>query len=256
MSSFRYLSSKDASAVEDLLSQAKDLYDLEQVAAINLAGFTDSALPTNLETRFRRLKSLPVSRQPDPVSRQPDTVSRQPNPVSSSKRLLFHSRSMAEKNNVNAFSASAFSVDEKRNFSGRIRHVPSVHSRPLVSSVDGTRVFSGSIKRDQSVKSRDGKVLSPPTTTTQAVKLLSKEKSRTSSASSASIDLMPPSSSEPDQEKPSNRKPKSKLLVSWFDKLAPSRAMGCLFSPSIASSSNNKKTQSRTAANRMIPEYN
>ncbi|KAG2269149.1 hypothetical protein Bca52824_063704 [Brassica carinata] len=60
--------------------------------------------------------------------------------------------------------------------------------------------FSGSIKRDQSVKSRDGKVLSPPTTTTQAVKLLSKEKSRTSSASSASIDLMPPSSSEPDQE--------------------------------------------------------
>ncbi|KAF3586636.1 hypothetical protein F2Q69_00027413 [Brassica cretica] len=242
MSSFRYLSSKDASAVEDLLSQAKDLYDLEQVAAINLAGFTDSALPTNLETRFRRLKSLPVSRQP--------------NPVPSSKRLLFHSKSMAEKNHVNAFSASAFSVDEKRNFSGRIRHVPSVHSRPLVSSVDGTRVFSGSIKRDQSVKSRDGKVLSPPTTTTQAVKLLSKEKSRTSSASSASIDLMPPSSSEPDQEKPSNRKPKSKLLVSWFDKLAPSRAMGCLFSPSIASSSNNKKTQSRTAANRMIPEYN
>lgn len=227
MSSFRYLSSKNASAVEDLLSQAKDLYDLEQVAAINLAGFTDSALPTNLETRFRRLKSLPVSRQP--------------NPVSSSKRLLFHSKSMAEKNHVNAFSASAFSVDEKRNFSGRIRHVPSVHSRPLVSSVDGTRVFSGSIKRDQSVKSRDGKVLSPPTTTAQAVKLLSKEKSRTSSASSASIDLMSPSSSEPDQEKPSNRKPKSKLLVSWFDKLAPSRAMGCLFSPSIASSSNNKK---------------
>ncbi|CDY21429.1 BnaA09g29980D [Brassica napus] len=221
MSSFRYLSSKNASAVEDLLSQAKDLYDLEQVAAINLAGFTDSALPTNLETRFRRLKSLPVSRQPDPVSRQP-------NPVSSSKKLLFHSKSMAEKNH-------------KRNFSGRIKHVPSVHSRPLVSSVDGTRVFSGSIKRDQSVKSRDGKVLSPPTTTAQAVKLLSKEKSRTSSASSASIDLMSPSSSEPDQEKRSNRKPKSKLLVSWFDKLAPSRAMGCLFSPSIASSSNNKK---------------
>ncbi|KAH0878324.1 hypothetical protein HID58_065718 [Brassica napus] len=216
----------NASAVEDLLSQAKDLYDLEQVAAINLAGFTDSALPTNLETRFRRLKSLPVSRQP--------------NPVSSSKRLLFHSKSMAEKNH-------------KRNFSGRIRHVPSVHSRPLVSSVDGTRVFSGSIKRDQSVKSRDGKVLSPPTTTTQAVKLLSKEKSRTSSASSASIDLMPPSSSEPDQEKPSNRKPKSKLLVSWFDKLAPSRAMGCLFSPSIASSSNNKKNTIKNSSKSYDP---
>ncbi|KAF8083442.1 hypothetical protein N665_0772s0012 [Sinapis alba] len=204
MSSFGYLSSKDASAVEDLLSQTMDLYVLEQVAAINLAGFTDSTLPTNLETRFRRLKSLPVSRQPDPVS-------------SSKKLILSHSKSMAE----------------NRNFSGIIKRVPSMQSRPLVSSADQTRVFSGSVKRDLSGNigssswrlSRDGKVLSRPT-----LKLLTKEKSRTISASSASIDLASLSSTEPDQEDRLNRKPKSKLSVSWFDKLLPSRAMGCLFS--------------------------
>ncbi|CAH8386900.1 unnamed protein product [Eruca vesicaria subsp. sativa] len=212
MSSFGYLSSKDASAVEDLLSQTMDLYVLEQVAAINLAGFTDSALPTNLETRFRRLKSLPVSRQPDPVS--------------SSKKLPSHSKSMA---------ASSFSVYEKRNLSGRIKRVPSVQSRPLVSSSDQTRVFSGRIKRDSIGNigsrrlSRDGKVLSRPTITTQTLKLLPREKTRTSSASSVSIDLKSSSSSEPDQEERSKQKPKSKLSVSWFDTLLlPSRAMGCL----------------------------
>ncbi|KFK44414.1 hypothetical protein AALP_AA1G253900 [Arabis alpina] len=88
-----YYSGKDNSAaVEDLLSQAKDLYVLEQVAAINCSAFTDSSsLPTNLETRFRRLKSLPVSR--------PDQVS------SSNNKLLSHSKTMS----------SAFSGHEKRN---------------------------------------------------------------------------------------------------------------------------------------------
>ncbi|KAJ4916470.1 hypothetical protein Rs2_02020 [Raphanus sativus] len=234
MSSFGYLSSKDdASAVEELLSQAMDLHVLEQVAAINLAGVPDSALPTNIETRFRRLKSLPVSALPTNLETRfrrlkSFPISRQPESVSTSKKLLSqYSKSMA---------ASSFSVDEKRNLSGRIKRVPSVQSRPLVSSVDQTRFGSTSGRF-----SRDGKVLSPPTTT-KTLKLLPTEKSRTSSASSASIDLMPPSSSEPDQEKRSNRKPKSKLLVSWFDKLSPSRAMGCFyFSPSITSS-NNKNT--------------
>ncbi|KAG2303664.1 hypothetical protein Bca4012_062418 [Brassica carinata] len=232
MSSFRYLSSKDASAVEELLSQARDLCVLEQVAAINLAGVTDSALPTNLETRFRRLKSLPVSRQPDPVS--------------SSKKLLSHSKSMAE----------------NRNFSGRIRPVPSVQSRPLVSSADQTRVFSGRINRDPSGNigsrscrlSRDAKVLSrPTTTTTQTLELLAKEKSRTSAASSASTDLVvSPSSTESDQEDRSNRKPKSKSSVSWFDRLLPSRATGCLFFSKHNVIKQQKKTQPRAASNSII----
>ncbi|KAK4401063.1 hypothetical protein Sango_1212400 [Sesamum angolense] len=48
-------------AVEDLLSQAMESTVLEQVAAINCAGFTDSGLPSHLETRFQRLKSFPSS---------------------------------------------------------------------------------------------------------------------------------------------------------------------------------------------------
>ncbi|KAL7150585.1 hypothetical protein ABFS83_05G123100 [Erythranthe nasuta] len=46
-------------AVEELLSQAMDSTILEQVAAINCAGFTKTDLPSHLETRFQRLKSLP-----------------------------------------------------------------------------------------------------------------------------------------------------------------------------------------------------
>ncbi|KAL0407926.1 UNVERIFIED_CONTAM: hypothetical protein Sradi_1727000 [Sesamum radiatum] len=48
-------------AVEELLSQAMESTVLEQVAAINCAGFTDSGLPSHLETRFQRLKSFPSS---------------------------------------------------------------------------------------------------------------------------------------------------------------------------------------------------
>ncbi|KAL6544204.1 hypothetical protein OROGR_010701 [Orobanche gracilis] len=47
-------------AVEELLSQAMDSTILEQVAAINCAGFSDSDLPPQIETRFQRLKSLPT----------------------------------------------------------------------------------------------------------------------------------------------------------------------------------------------------
>ncbi|CAH2033704.1 unnamed protein product [Thlaspi arvense] len=230
MSSFGYLSSKDNIAVENLLSQAMDLYVLEQVAAINCSGFTDSVLPANLETRFRRLKSLPVSRQPDQVP--------------SSKKLLTHSKSMAgypEKNHGNAFSG-----DERRNVTVRIKRDPTVKSRPLASSVVETR----GIKRDPSVNSRGrlvpetsrgfsgsgrigsvssrfsggsgkpgsvsarfsrdgGKVFSPPTI--QTMTFLPREKSRISSSSFTSIDLASPSSdTDQDREEGSNRKSKSK----------------------------------------------
>ncbi|KAK2996276.1 hypothetical protein RJ639_025236 [Escallonia herrerae] len=61
MGDFTLLSdSDDDRAVEELLAQAKDHSVLEQVAAINFSGCTsDSALPTHLETRFRKLKSFP-----------------------------------------------------------------------------------------------------------------------------------------------------------------------------------------------------
>ncbi|XP_059663052.1 uncharacterized protein LOC132308824 [Cornus florida] len=65
MADFSFLSDSDESAVEELLSQALDHSVLEQVAAINCSGFTsDSVLPSNLETRFQKLKSFPVTKTP------------------------------------------------------------------------------------------------------------------------------------------------------------------------------------------------
>lgn len=59
MADFGYLSDTDDSAVEELISQTKDLSVLEQVSAINCSGFTDSVLPSELEQRLRKLKSFP-----------------------------------------------------------------------------------------------------------------------------------------------------------------------------------------------------
>ncbi|XP_016441800.1 uncharacterized protein LOC107767343 [Nicotiana tabacum] len=63
MADFSFLSddSDNEKAVNELLSQAMDQSVLEQVAAINCSGFNDSLLPTQLETRFRKLKSLPTT---------------------------------------------------------------------------------------------------------------------------------------------------------------------------------------------------
>ncbi|KAK9985117.1 hypothetical protein SO802_034642 [Lithocarpus litseifolius] len=70
MADFRYLSDTDdeeeSAAVEELISQAKDLCVLEQVAAIRCSSFTDSVLPTDLESRFRKLKSFPLTNKPKP----------------------------------------------------------------------------------------------------------------------------------------------------------------------------------------------
>ncbi|PHU28972.1 hypothetical protein BC332_01065 [Capsicum chinense] len=64
MGDFSFLSDDDSDtekAVDDLLEQAMDHSVLQQIAAINCSGFNDSSLPTHLETRFRKLKSLPAA---------------------------------------------------------------------------------------------------------------------------------------------------------------------------------------------------
>ncbi|XP_043687162.1 uncharacterized protein LOC122638320 [Telopea speciosissima] len=63
MADFSFLSDSSDSAVEEILAQAMDQSILEQVAAINCSGFSESVLPTDLETRFRKLKSFPVTNQ-------------------------------------------------------------------------------------------------------------------------------------------------------------------------------------------------
>ncbi|XP_061359882.1 uncharacterized protein LOC133303920 [Gastrolobium bilobum] len=56
------LSDTDESAIEEIISQAQDACVLEQVSAINCSAITDSALPTDLESRFRKLKSFPATK--------------------------------------------------------------------------------------------------------------------------------------------------------------------------------------------------
>lgn len=64
MADFSFLSDTDDSAVEELISEAKDLCVLEQVSAINCSSFTDSVLPSDLDSRFRKLKSFPLATKP------------------------------------------------------------------------------------------------------------------------------------------------------------------------------------------------
>ncbi|WOK92708.1 hypothetical protein Cni_G01399 [Canna indica] len=65
-SSFPHLSDSDedalSTAVDAVIAEASDLCALEQIAALNTAHLSDSnLLPSNLESRFRKLKSLPAS---------------------------------------------------------------------------------------------------------------------------------------------------------------------------------------------------
>jgi hypothetical protein len=76
------------SAVDAILAEAADLVALQQIAKLNTAHLADdSALPSSLESRFRKLKSLPAAAAPAPVktlSRSvttPDHHLPQPNPT-------------------------------------------------------------------------------------------------------------------------------------------------------------------------------
>ncbi|ESQ33678.1 hypothetical protein EUTSA_v10008233mg [Eutrema salsugineum] len=255
MADFGYLSDTDDSAVEELVSQAKELSALEQVAAINCSGFADSStLPDDLETRFRRLKSLPASR-PDPVS------------SSSSKNRKKH---LAQSKSVACY------PKEDGNFSGNRRN-PGKNCGSVSLSDEDSSVFSGK-KRDLGVKSgiekssraglvsdgsgefsdsgiigssssREYKIFSPVKRTQK----LPKEKRRNGpSSSSSSIDLATPPLSDSEPEKKSRSKSKSKpSSSSWFDKLSPSKIMGFIWrSPnkSSAKKKNIKSSKSFSAA--------
>lgn len=226
MADFGYFSDTDDSAVEDLVSQAKELSALEQVAAINCSGFTDSTLPDDLEARFRRLKSLPASR-PDPVSSSSSTIR---------QKHLAHSKSVATH------------PKEDGNFSGNRRN-PGKKTASVSLSDEESSIFSGN-KRDLGVKSGfekqgsgdfsdsgiiEGKIFSP---VKQTQKLHKQKRRIGSSSSSSSIDLASPQSSDPEPEKKS--KPKSSTS-SWIDKLSPSKIMGYIWRSPKKSSTNKKK---------------
>nr|AFK38024.1 unknown [Lotus japonicus] len=67
MVKFSDLSDTEDSAINEIISQAQDACLLDQLAAINCAGVTDSVLPPDLDSRFRKLKSLPANRTTPPT---------------------------------------------------------------------------------------------------------------------------------------------------------------------------------------------
>lgn len=64
------------STIEEIISQAQDSILLKQISAINCSSFTHSDLPTDLESRFRKLKSFPANHAtPPPYHPKPHTFS-------------------------------------------------------------------------------------------------------------------------------------------------------------------------------------
>ncbi|KAE9596866.1 hypothetical protein Lal_00007920 [Lupinus albus] len=59
---FTDLSDTDESLIDQIISEAKDASVLEQISAINCSSFSDSVLPTHLESRFHQLKSFPLTK--------------------------------------------------------------------------------------------------------------------------------------------------------------------------------------------------
>ncbi|KAG7593573.1 hypothetical protein ISN45_Aa01g023660 [Arabidopsis thaliana x Arabidopsis arenosa] len=233
MADFGYFSDTDDSAVEELISQAKELSALEQVAAINCSGFTDSTLPDDLESRFRRLKSLPAAPRHEPVSSS-SSMNR--------KNHLTHSKSVAtnhpkedvkfsgnRRNPGKKSGSTSLSDEDSRN--KRDLEVKSSSQAELVSNGSGDFSDSGNIS--------ESKIFSP--VKQQTKKKLPKEKRRiVSSSSSSSIDLAttPPST---DSEPEKKSKSKSKSKSSWFDKLSPSKIIGSIWRSSPKKSTTNKK---------------
>ncbi|CAL9216979.1 unnamed protein product [Arabidopsis halleri] len=236
MADFGYFSDTDDSAVEELISQAKELSALEQVAAINCSGFTDSTLPDDLESRFRRLKSLPAAPRHEPVSSS-SSMNR--------KNHLTHSKSVATnhpKEDVN-FSGNrrnpgkksgSTSLSDEDSRKKRDLEVKSSSQAELVSNGSGDFSDSGNIS--------ESKIFSP--VKQQTKKKLPKEKRRiVSPSSSSSINLATtPQSTDSEPEKKSKSKSKSKSSSSsWFDKLSPSKIIGSIWRSSPKKSTTSKK---------------
>lgn len=61
-SPFSSSSEIDDSAIDAVIAEVTDLCALEQIAKLNTAHLSDSPLPSNLDTRFEKLKSFPAAK--------------------------------------------------------------------------------------------------------------------------------------------------------------------------------------------------
>ncbi|XP_047968721.1 uncharacterized protein LOC125212557 [Salvia hispanica] len=116
-----FTDSDDDKAVEELLSQAMDATVLEQVAAVNCAGFNDDGLPSHLQARFQKLKTFPSSAaNPTPLSTKSFNLSHANDAPNQAKPPLVSSEEEkgAEKNVENQPTKCSTEVpDEKSSFS-------------------------------------------------------------------------------------------------------------------------------------------
>ncbi|KAM1833604.1 hypothetical protein ACFX13_023406 [Malus domestica] len=210
-----YLSDTDESAVDDLISQAQDLCVLEQVSAINCSGFTDSLLPTELESRFRKLKSFPES-----------SASRPPLLTTGSARRNSVEGKTDPVSDAAIFSPSKQNPDEKLG--------SNLKSDPSEFSVAKSKYNPGG-KRGSKAKLKSGSVSSPSN----------------SSNSSPESAIFSPSKQNPDKKQRSTPKPKSRSFDSppdssnsLTDSPSPPRKSCCLWcSPKTKRASHTKSKE-------------
>jgi kynurenine formamidase len=74
-----YDTDDEESTIQQIISQAQDSITLQQISAINCSSFTHSDLPTDLESRFLKLKSFPANHTtPPPYVAKASTFSNPP----------------------------------------------------------------------------------------------------------------------------------------------------------------------------------
>ncbi|XP_042487556.1 uncharacterized protein LOC122067787 [Macadamia integrifolia] len=172
MADFSYLSESNDSEVEEILAQAMDQSILEQVAAINCSGFSDSVLSTDLETRFRKLKSFPVTNQKQRTEGNPFLSS---NSMKREEPTSFNSHIKIPTSSFNEASADTQSQEQLQS-SNKGKGSPDLFSdeenmfstskksseKKGLKSKSKSKSKSGSTSSSPSASSDSSEVLSPP----------------------------------------------------------------------------------------------
>ncbi|KAF5735233.1 putative protein TPRXL [Tripterygium wilfordii] len=223
-----FLSDTDESAVEELISQAQELCVLEQVSAINCSGFTDSDLPSELENRFRKLKSFPLTKSGYKVTGN-----------SRCDKALYGSKSDLSKSEVNGEAE-----DDGAVFGERSGGFSDSKKNPVgnLGSVRGSRSGYASSPSNSDIGDEQSSAEKKnPTEKKGLEKKLSKHRSISSSSDSSSNDLtenaiFSPSKQTPDVKKKSKSKLNSGSFSSpvaspnsWMDSPSPPRKTGCFW---------------------------
>ena len=243
MADFSFLSDTDESAVEEIISQATDLSILEQVAAINCSGFSDSVLPTELETRFSKLKSFPSSKK-------------------SGLRTELKTRSARRDDESEVFSPS------KQNPCGRAKG--SVGFSPGEEEPDGKSVVFSPSKQNGGAEEND--IFSPVMENREGnftgskmdvILSPSKQYPDENFTGSKKNMIFSPSNQTPTEKKSSSRNPNSGFLSSpssdssdfSMDSPSPPQKTGCfLCSPKSLSKKKGKKNRSWSKKDELISD--